>query len=277
MKIAIQGEAGSFHDEAAHIFFAQQDIELAACRTFADVFMTVESGAAEAGLVAVENSLYGSIRETHDLLLTHQLTIVGEVSLAIHQQLITTGHRALGDITQVFSHPAALDQCREWLRVNVPHAEIIEWYDTAGAVQHVVHHADAPWAAIASEHASALHGGHITVPNINDEAGNVTRFLVLARPGEHVATQPNKASLNLITSHQPGALYQALGVFEHRGANLTKLESRPVRGQPFRYQFFIAVETDPTTLAMITTELTEQKCQVRILGTYRANALKTDV
>lgn len=273
MKIAIQGQAGSFHDQAARLFFGADSTELITCKTFAEVFAAVESGDADAGMAAIENSLYGSIRESHDLLMQHDLTIVGEVSLPIHQQLIASQPRDLDAILHVYSHPAALDQCRNFLRTKLPQAEAIEWFDTAGAVQHLRENPDEPWAAIAGTQAANLYTAPILAQDIEDETGNVTRFLALARPGELTPQNPNKASLNLITPHQSGSLHRALGVFERHNANLTKLESRPVRGQPFKYQFFVAVETDPTTLDQIVTELTAQQCQVRVLGTYIANGL----
>ena len=272
MKIAIQGEAGSFHDQAARQFFGEE-VELFPCETFAEVFVATESKQADAGIAAIENSLYGSIRESHDLLMEHSLNIVGEVLLPIHQQLITKEPIELHDITHVYSHPAALNQCRDFFRKNLPNAEVIEWYDTAGAVQHIIENPEQPWAAIASTRAAASYDATIVQPDIEDEPGNVTRFLALARSGEYQPKNPNKASLNLVTPHTPGALYHARGAFEKYNANLTKLESRPVRGQPFNYQFFIAVETEPKNLQNIVAELETQNCQVRILGTYVADGL----
>jgi prephenate dehydratase len=276
MKVAIQGEAGSFHDAAAQQFFAHTSYSILPQTTFRAVFDSLASDAADAGVVAVENSLYGSIHETYDQLIRHNFAIHGEVQPCIHQQLITLPGVMLKDITEVVSHPAALDQCREFLEKTLPHVSVREHSDTAGAVADIALAQQRHEAAIASAHAATLHDMHILAENIEDESDNITRFIVIGRTSKEIP-HANKASLILTTDHQPGALYKALGVFEQNRANLTKLESRPVRGQPFRYQFIIDVLANQATLITIIHELEQLGHSVTLLGHYRSAPVTLDI
>lgn len=269
MNIAIQGELGSFHDAAARQFFGDADISVLPRQTFRGVFGSVANGEADLGVAAVENSLYGSIHETYDQLIQHNFAILGEVQLPVHQNLIAAPSAALADITEVWSHPAALDQCRAFLEEKLPHATIREHHDTAGAVAEIAASGSARHAAIASKRAAEIHQMKILAENIEDEPENITRFIVIGRRPREIA-RANKASLILTTDHQPGALARALGIFEHHHANLTKLESRPVRGRPFRYQFIIDVLADQKTLIAIVHELEQLGNTARLLGHYRA-------
>lgn len=267
MKVAIQGQAGSFHDAVARRFFADQTIELVCCDTFLEVFEAVKSGQADQAVCAVENSLYGPIADVYDLLIEYKLHVVGEMIEHIHQNLIALPQAKLTDITEVYSHPVALNQCRGWLEQNLPNAEIIEHHDTAGAVAHVKELNSIHASAIASKQASKLYGLPILRRDIEDEKTNLTRFFILSSK-----TQPrpnaNRASLVLITPHLPGALYRALGVFDRHQINLTKLTSRPIRGEKFRYQFFVDADCDADTLEKAIIELNAQKCSVSLLGHY---------
>ncbi len=268
LKIAIQGQPGSFHDAVARRYFGDA-IELACCETFSDVFAAVSDGRADQAVCAVENSLYGSITDVYDLMLQYQFSVVGEEIEHIHQQLIAAHGVKLSDISEVYSHPVALNQCREWLEQTLPDAEIIEHHDTAGAVADVKL-LDSPYAAaIAGRQAAQLHDMAIIVSDIEDEKTNFTRFFILDPTGT-APVNANKASLVLTTSHRPGALYAALGIFDAHGVNLTKLESRPIRGQRFRYQFFVDAECDAATLSAVIAGLQHQKCSVTILGHYHA-------
>ena len=268
MKIAIQGEAASFHEVAAQQFFGRDDATIVPCNTFTDVFKALKNDTVDAAVVAIENSLYGSIREVVDLCLAHHYPIVGEVVLHIHQQLIVFPDAQKSDIKRIFSHPVALDQCRDYLEKNFPDAELVEHHDTAGAVEFIKEHDLKNAAAIASAAAAKLHGMHILEHEIEDEKINFTRFVVIQKKSREIK-DANKASLILSTSHQPGALYHALGVFAHYDANLTKLESRPIRGEHFKYQFFVSVEIDHATLDIAIEELKVQDCNVILLGHYQ--------
>ncbi len=271
MRVAIQGQAGSFHDVAARQFFLDtptKEVELTCCDTFKGTFKALQAGEADVAVVAVENSLYGSIHEVYDQLVTHHVHMVGEITLAVHQQLVGWPGTELAGITEVYSHPAALDQCRNWLEEHLPHAERIEHHDTAGAVEYVKSHALTHAVAIASKTAAVLHDMPVIAENIEDEKDNFTRFAVLQLRDAEVSADANKASLILTTSHKAGALYEALGVFAQASANLTKLESRPIRGEKFRYQFVVEVEANRAQLDTILAALDDMGCSVRLLGHY---------
>ncbi len=272
MNIAIQGVAGSFHDAAAQSFFSRQPHELIYCSTFSGVFAALDKNQAKYGVAAVENSLYGSIHETYDRIAEHHFPIVGEVVLNIHQQLVANLGTNLSDITEVVSHPAALDQCRNFLETHLPHAELIEYHDTAAAADHVHRTGGTHLAAIASSTAAALYSLEIVAHNIEDHADNATRFVIITKEPSRTA-DANKATLVLVTSHQPGALYRALGVFNTYGSNLTKIESRPLRGERFNYQFLVDVIANENQLVSAINDLGTQSCRVSLLGHYRSSEL----
>lgn len=269
-RVAIQGEPGSFHHAAARQLCGD-DIELVCCATFGAVFQAVQSGSADIGVVACENSLYGSIAEVYDLLLHYRLPITGEHIEHIHQNLITHPEADLTSIREIYSHPVALNQCRAWLAANLPKAELIEHHDTAGAVDEISLTPSPYMAAIAGSEAAQLYGLPILAANIEDEKTNLTRFLLLDSAAQP-AVDATKASLVLTTSHQPGALYRALGIFAEANANLTKLESRPIRGEAFHYQFIIDVMCDIKSLHTIQSALEAQNCRVDLLGYYTTGA-----
>lgn len=268
-SVAIQGQYGSFHDEATRQFFKEQPHNIVCCETFSEVFTQVADGTAQYGVVAVENSLYGSLHETYDRIVAHRFPIVGEIALPIHQQLISFPATYTQDITEIYSHPAALDQCRNFLEDRFPRAELVEFHDTAGAVEHIHTKQLTHAAAIASETAAKLYGMTVITKNIEDEPDNTTRFVVIAKKPSHIPNA-NKASLILTTSHEPGALYAALGIFATNNCNLTKLESRPIRGEKFRYQFIVDVMAQQEMLVSVIHELEQQHCQVTLLGHYVA-------
>lgn len=268
MKIAIQGNTGSFHHLAAQRWFGD-DIEIVPCETFLEVFQALEDHIADHAICAVENSLYGSINEVYDLLLGFKYPIVGELPEHIHQQLIGFSGADLSHIERVYSHPVALSQCERFLDEFLPHAERIEHHDTAEAVGLIKQLGNPSYAAIAGHAAAQVHSMQLLREDIEDEATNFTRFLILD-PMKPTVNGANKASLVLRTSHAPGALYRALGVFAGLGINLTKLHSRPIRGQVWKYQFFIDIEADKRQLDIALSELNNLGCDVTVLGHYKA-------
>ena len=268
IKVAIQGQAGSFHDEVAQTWFG--DYTRVSCDTFHDVFAALDTEKASAAVVAIENTLYGSIADVYDLLLQHPYKIAGEVVLHVHQQLIACSKDIRpAQLTDIYSHPVALNQCREWLETHAPQARLIEHHDTAGAVEYIKQLNSRSAGAIASSHAAQLHKLPITAHDIEDEKTNLTRFVIIDKKSQAV-DKPNKASLVLTTNHASGALYKALEVFAQNDANLTKLQSRPIRGSSFRYQFFIDAECERKSLAQICDELRALDYAVTLLGHYRA-------
>lgn len=267
MKIAIQGVAGSFHALAAEKLFGR-DITLVFCTNFPNVFKALEQGEANRAIVACENSLYGSIQEVFDLLLTYGYPVVGEHIEHIHQQLIGWDHANINEITEVYSHPVALDQCRKYLDSELPKAELIEHDDTASAVKFIKENNLRNAAAIASCAAAKLYGLPILASDIEDEKTNLTRFLVLNTQSKKSTLAPTRAMFVLITTHKPGALYRALGILNDFSVNLTRLESRPIRGEAFRYQFFIDANIDGVNFLEVKMKLELSGNKIEILGIF---------
>ncbi|HMQ96786.1 MAG TPA: prephenate dehydratase domain-containing protein [Candidatus Nanoperiomorbaceae bacterium] len=269
-KILIQGELGSFHHEAAIKLFGS-DIEIIPCSSFTSVFAQIDNDIL--GLVAIENSLYGSINEVYDLLEKSDAKIIAETELSIHQNLITLPGAALADIREVYSHPVALAQCENYLANNLPHAEKVEFEDTAAAVRHITERNDPSLAAIASRAAAELYNTQILAPQIEDNPVNFTRFVALSKaPERHRALvqqpQAGKSSITLITGHQPGALYEALGVFVSHQVNLTKLQSRPIIGEKWHYRFYLDFEASEDETELVISDLKSLDNNVVFLGNY---------
>jgi prephenate dehydratase len=272
MKVAIQGQIASFHDVAAHQFF-EGPVELVCCETFADTFAILMSGEVDAAMVAIENSLYGAINPVYDLLLQHRPWIFGETYLRIHQCLVGLPGAKLEDITEVYSHTAALAQCDAFLETMLPKAKRFEHADTAGAAADVMAWGDPRKAAIASAAAAQHYGLSILAPDIETHRHNYTRFVALSRVKKEV-DNPTKTSIVLRTAHHSGALHHALGVFEQHQFNLTLLTSRPIIGQHQKYMFYLDFEAGliaETEAAF--DELRSQGCDITILGSYQAATL----
>lgn len=272
--IALQGERASFHDIAARQFFGD-DINILPCETFTKAIEQLENKKADYAVVAIENSLYGSINEVYDLLLEDHAWIAGEVYLRIAQCLISLPGATIENIKEVHSHPVALAQCEDFLDTKLPKAERFEHHDTAGSVADIKKWNKNDKAAIASRSAAKLHGLEILAEEIETHHENYTRFVVISRQPETVSGA-NKSSLVLITDHRPGSLYQALGVFAKAGINLSKLQSRPIIGQAWHYMFYVDVEEDANSklLNNVSQELKLGGCEVTILGSYQ-NGLKS--
>lgn len=265
MRIAIQGQAGSFHEQVAQQWYGPQ-AECIPCTTFTEVFDAYEAGEADAIVIAVENTLYGSINEVYQLIEECSAPIIGEVKLAIDQMLITAPGAKLSDITEVYSHPVALAQCRQFLKQHLPGTEIIEFFDTAGAVEYVKEQGNKHMAAIAGEQAATLHSLPILRRSIQDSGDNLTRFLVLE--GTDTSPQADRASLVITTTHKPGALVEVLQVFADAGINLAKLQSQPIVGSPWQYKFFIVVDCAGDKLYDAVERIEKSAHAVTLLGEY---------
>lgn len=234
------------------------------------MFQYLVDGKSDQAVVAIENSLFGSIDEVYDLLRHYHFPIVGELSERIHQQLVGLPGSDLTTITMVLSHPMALAQCSDFLDAQLPAVERREYEDTAAAVNFIKHRADPRLAAIGSMVAAQLAGLPVLADNVENDHQNYTLFLVIAPDGSP-PVGANKASLLMRTSHRPGALHAAPGVFAGADINLTKLQSRPIIGQVWRCQFYIDVEAGGQPLAAAITALRAQDCNVEILGEYVDN------
>jgi prephenate dehydratase len=267
MKIAIQGEPGSFSHEAAMNLAA--DAVIVPCSLSADVFAALVSGSAEAAVIPIENSLAGSVAEHFDLLLTRDVTVERETLLRIRHNLIAISGTAIGEIDRVFSHPVALAQCRRFLAKH-PRMESYAFYDTAGSVKQLVELRDRHAAAIASEAAAHFYGAQIIEAGIEDNPENFTRFFLIRRTEDAVVDpESNKVSLAFSVENHPGSLVAALSELSSTGTNLTKIESRPVHGKPWEYIFYVDCQVASSKEAARALEVLAPHCaMVKELGCY---------
>jgi prephenate dehydratase len=268
MRVAYQGEPGAY-SEAAALAFAP-DADPVPCRSFEDVFRAVAEGGAARGIVPMENTIGGSIHRNYDLLVEHELPIVGEVQLKVDHCLLALPGVALADVRVVHSHPQALAQCERWLQ-GLPGVELSAVYDTAGGAKLIREQGLRDHAAVASVRAAEVFGLDVLARGIQDFDTNITRFFVIAR---HPITEgADKTTIVFALPSQPGALFRALSVFALRNIDLTKLESRPIRGMAWEYMFYadLAVSRDELACGRALVNLAEFAKWVRTLGTYRAS------
>lgn len=276
-KIAIQGEAASFHDIAASEFF--NGSKRIYCDSFYETFKTLVDGKADYALIAIENSLYGSINEVYDLLRKEDVSIIGETYLRIEQCLIGFPDTDLSAVTDVYSHPVAIAQCEDFLDTYLPHASRNEHPDTAGSVEFIKAQGNKASVAIAGREAAKHYGMTVLKGSIETNKENYTRFMVVSKNStEPIRGKANKTSMVLTTSDEPGALYSALGTFARQNINLTKLQSRPIIGKAWHYMFYLDANasTDDPRLKQALEELSLQDCDVDILGSYPAGSLPSN-
>jgi prephenate dehydratase len=271
LPIAFQGEPGAYSEAALLKHFGPETPTLP-CESFDDVFAAVEDRRAAGGLIAIENSLAGSIHHNYDLLLKHSLWIVAEHYLRVRHCLITNPGVRFEDIRKVISHPQALAQCHAYLRSHNLPSEI--FYDTAGSVKHLKETGTRDLAGIASRRAAEVYGMQILEEGIEDNQANFTRFLVIARepqePGKNA-----KTTIAFTLNNQPGSLFKALSVFALRNIDLSKIESRPLVGRPWEYLFyidFLSSMDDPVAVRALN-NLEEYALEIRVLGSYPRHAV----
>ncbi len=272
IKVAYQGERGSYSEIASIKYFGE--VDLMPCKTLADVFDAVSSNYADYAIIPIENSIEGSVNEASDLLLTSTLNVIGEVYVRIIHCLISYDGNTLGDIKRVYSHPQALGQCKGF--INSHRFEAIPYYDTAGSVKMLVSNYMRDAAAIASARAAKIYGMKILAEGIEDDKNNYTRFLVLGREVTE-QTGNDKTMVIFTTQHIPGALYETLGVFASRNINLTMIISRPIKGRPWEYNFYVDFEghiKDPNIKASLE-DLKEKVTFIKVLGSYKKASLKS--
>lgn len=243
LTVAFQGELGAFSEVAARQLCGP-DAGMAPCQRFVDVFERVSSGKASAAVIPVENTLHGSIHENYDNLLQNRLVIVAETQVRIVHNLIAAPGVSFKKVRRVFSHPVALNQCLDFFAAH-PEVEKAPFYDTAGSVKMLMEQRPPDAAAIASSAAAVQYGARILKRGIEDDHQNFTRFVLLLREREarkrlaSVKADGWKTSLVFTTKNQPGAIFRALGAFALRDLSLTKIESRPLRGKPWEYLFYL--------------------------------------
>jgi prephenate dehydratase len=273
MRVAFQGEPGAF-SEAAAVQLLGAQITTVPRPTFDAVFRAIADGAADALLVPVENSLAGSVVRVYDLLLENALTITAETILPIELHLIAGAGTTLAKIRTVSSHPMALAQCELFFAAH-PGYKRVPAEDTAGSVREVLARSDTTSAAIAGRRAADHYRGVILAEHIQDNTENFTRF-VLLRPAADaaralIAADARKMSIAMRIAHRPGALLASLEPFARHGINLRKIESRPIHGQPWAYQFVLEIEADqPERLDDALAEVRKVTSDLRVMGLYAA-------
>jgi prephenate dehydratase len=268
IRRAFLGPAGTFTEEAL-LSLGVEGIEPLPCATIGEVFAAVSSGAAESGVVPIENSVEGSVNETLDALaFDHELHVTQEVVRDIHHALVVAPGVALADVTAVVSKPEATAQCREWLARNLPGRAAVAANSTAEAVQRAV--AEPGLAAIGTARAAQLYGGTVLHEAIEDFAGNQTRFVVIGR-GIGDRTGHDKTSLALFMQrNKPGALLMILSEFAYGQIDLTKIQSRPTKKQLGQYMFFVdlAGHVDDPEVALALKCLSLKLREVKVIGSY---------
>lgn len=272
MRVAFQGEPGAF-SEAAAVQLLGQEIETVPRATFDAAFRAIAEGAAQALLVPVENTLAGSVVRVYDLLLESPLEICGETILPIEHHLMGCPGSQMKDIRAVASHPMALAQCEKFFEAH-PALKRVPAEDTAGSVREMMGRGDKSYAAIASKYAAGRYGAVILRESIQDNAENFTRFVLLL-PAEEAkrfrSNEARKMSLAMRLAHKPGALLASLEPFAKHGVNLLKIESRPIHGRPFEYQFYVDVDAEQSEqLERALKEVRGATSELRVLGLYAA-------
>ncbi len=280
MKVAIQGELGSFSHEAAERMLPQCTV--VPCARSVEVFDRVAHGSVEAAVIPIENTLAGTVAEHADLMLTRAVFIQGEYLLRIVHNVIAMPGVRLGSLRRVLSHPVALDQCRDFFRRH-PKIEAVPFYDTAGSVKHVIANQLKDAAGIAGRQAASEYSGRIVESSIEDDKRNFTRFFFIRKLGgaarkkgsadyrRLIPRGANKTSIVFQVKNVPGALFKSLSVFALRDISLSKIESRPMRGRPWEYVFyvdFLRGDDEPARNAL--RHLGEVAEFVKVLGVYPA-------
>lgn len=266
-RVAFQGEHGSFSESAA-LGILGENCETVPCRTFEDLYRAISEDKADYILSPLENSLVGSVHRCYDLLLHSDLHIIGEIILPIAHFLVAAPEANFETIETVESHPVALAQCERFFAAH-PDLKRVAADDTAGSVKRVVESGDKTRAAIGGRRAAEIYGGKILREHLEDHAENYTRFVLLspkAGDGETGA----KVSLIVRLKHQPGALHNALRPFVRRGIDLLKIESRPIKGAPWQFNFYfdLKMPSSESELRGALDEISEQAEEVRYLGRY---------
>jgi prephenate dehydratase len=283
MKVAIQGELGSFSHEAARKMLP--GCRVVSCTRSAEVFDRLERGSVAAAVIPLENTLAGTVAEHADLLVARNVFIQGEYLLRIVHNVIAAPGVKMAALRRVLSHPVALDQCRDFFQQN-PQIEAIPFYDTAGSVKHVIAEKLKDAAGIAGHQAAREYSGTVLQAGVEDDKRNFTRFFLIRRLGHSsggVASRgkakvdyqrliprgANKTSIAFKVSNVPGALFKSLSVFALRDISLSKIESRPMRGRPWEYVFyvdFLRGDDEPARNAL--RHLGEVAEFVKVLGIY---------
>ncbi|MBQ4391648.1 MAG: prephenate dehydratase [Prevotella sp.] len=272
-KIAIQGEIGSFHDIAAHLYFENEQIELICCSTFEQVFEQTRQDNDTIGMVAIENTIAGSLLHNYELLTNSGVAIAGEHKLHISHCICCLPEDDWDTITEIHSHPVALMQCRRFLEQH-PSMKLVEGEDTAGSAMMIARQNRRGWAAICHAEAAKLYGLKVLENHIEDNKHNFTRFLIVSRPedadGLRPITEANKSSIVFSLPHEEGSLSSVLAILSFYHINLTKIQSLPIIGREWEYLFYVDVMyNEPTRFHQSIDAITPLTRDLRILGEYK--------
>jgi prephenate dehydratase len=271
-RIAIQGEIGSFHDIAAHQYFQNEQIQLICCPTFESVFEHIKRDPTIIGMLAIENTIAGSLLHNYELLCNSGTTIVGEHKLHIEHSICCLPEDSWETLTEVHSHPVALMQCREYL-ANHPTLKAVEAEDTAGSAEYINRNNCRGWAAICNSQAAKLYGMKVLEDKIEDNKHNFTRFLVVSNPHKadflRSLEQANKSSIVFSLPHEEGSLSKVLTILSFYSINLTKIQSLPIIGHEWEYMFYVDVTyTNLTRYRQSIDAIIPLTKELKILGEY---------
>ena len=269
--VAFQGARGAFSEQACRQILAGEDLHFVPREKFVDVYEALQNGEVEYAVVPIENTLHGSVHENYDHLLQFEPSILAETYVRIVHNLIGRPEATLDGIERAISHPVALAQCLDFFRRN-PRIRVQSHYDTGGSVKTVMEGSDAKLAGVASAAAAEYYGAKILERAIEDDPENYTRFFLLGPEAwnEGQPEGPRKTSLVFVTKNVPGALFRCMSAFALRDINLTKIESRPLKGRPFEYRFYVDIlaSSDDTNCANAMRHLGEMTEFLAVLGCY---------
>ena len=273
-RIAIQGLIGSFHDIAAHQFFDGEQVQLICCATFEEVCENMKRDPTVIGMLAIENTIAGSLLHNYELLREADITVVGEHKLHISHCICCLPEDSWETVQEVHSHPVALMQCRGFL-ANHPELKAVESEDTAGSAKYIAEHQCRGWAAICSAEAAKLYGMKILEDHIEDNKHNFTRFLVTCHPQKADFLRPlqdtDKSSLVFALPHEEGSLSQVLSILSFYRINLTKIQSLPIIGHEWEYLFYVDVTYDTLTRYRQSIDaIMPLTRELKILGEYKS-------
>jgi len=268
LKIAIQGGPASFHDVVTQKYFTGTQVNIVPCMTFPRVFNSVNSGEADFGVIAIENSLAGSILGNYSLLHDYPVSIIGEAYLPIHQNLLALPGQQMADIRVVRSHPMALLQCTGFLEAH-PHMQALEAADTAESAREIREHNLSGIAAIASQAAADRYQLEVIAPCIEDFKENYTRFLVISPETDQQEARGNKASVNFRLNHRAGELAKILDVFRDMQMNLSLIQSIPILSKRTEFTILLDLEfTNETAFHSAIAQVKPMTVEIKILGIY---------
>lgn len=269
-KIGFLGPKGTFTHQAALEFFPKAGSKFIPSKSIIEIFESVEKHVLDYGVIPIENSLQGTVRETLDLLIEKRLTIYGEIELRIIQNLISVQDADMEHVQRIYSHPQAFGQARSWLKANLPAAEVINTNSTAEAIKIVKEKGKKENAAIGTQFACDVYGLKVLSSHIEDNPSNFTRFLIISTKENKSKKGQIKTSIVYVTKHKPGALYRVLELFAKAGINLLKIESRPRRKGRWEYIFLMDFEGDKDDPKVQETleKMDQNVIWYKVLGTY---------